>query len=108
MHPLRVPKHHSPETSGVSRVDPEHDRFGQCAIGVVDPSRQRDVLLIEPPCHESRDGGIPHMIAGGFRLRQPKDPSVLTGVPRVTSAAASQSSGNSPSKLVVCPRKEPQ
>ena len=34
--------------------------------------------------------------------------AVVTGAPRVTSAAASQSSGNSPSKLVVCPRKEPQ
>lgn len=34
--------------------------------------------------------------------------TVLTGAPRVTSAAASHSSGNSPSKLVVCPRKEPQ
>ncbi|HSP53437.1 MAG TPA: hypothetical protein VLO00_11130 [Cryobacterium sp.] len=31
--------------------------------------------MIEPPGHESRDGGIPHMIAGGFRLRQPKDSS---------------------------------
>ena len=34
--------------------------------------------------------------------------AVLTGAPRVTSAAASQSSGNPPSKLVVWPRKEPQ
>ena len=29
--------------------------------------------MVEPLCHESRDGGIPHLIAGGFRLRQPKD-----------------------------------
>ncbi len=33
------------------------------------------MLLIEPPRHESRDGGIPHTITGRFGLRQPKNSS---------------------------------